>query len=83
MTTDDRISCIAWQAFTVGRMIEYGALGTMSAHARTWIDALLIYACAGLGAIGVDHALGSALDIWIAKVFGQTFTCCGAVTFLA
>lgn len=83
MTTNDGISCIAWQAFAIGRMIEDGTKGTMATHARTGIDALLVDAGTRLGAIRVDNTLGATLHIGISKVFGHALAGGSLIAFLA
>lgn len=83
MTTNDGISCVAWQAFAVGRMIENGTEGAMATHARTGIDALLVDAGTRLGAIRVDYTLGATLHVGISKVFGHALAGRGLIAFLA
>lgn len=83
MATNDGVSCVARQAFAVGRMIEYGALGAMTAHARTRVHTLLVDTSARFGTVGVDNTLGSALHIGISVVFGHTLAGGGAIAFFA
>jgi len=51
-------------------VIDYTAQTVLSAGTRTWIHALVAYACSVSRAIRAEHALWSATDVRIAKVLG-------------
>lgn len=58
-------------AVTVGNVIDHITDGIWSTGAGTGIDALIPHTCAILGAIRVEHTLGSATHIGIALILGQ------------
>lgn len=83
MATDDGVTRVARLALAVGRVIEDGALGAVTAHSGTRIHALLVDASPRAGAVRVDDALGATLDIGIPEVLGHTLAGGGLVPLLA
>lgn len=82
MTTNDGVSRVTRQAFTVGRVIKDGTLGAMATHARTGIDTLLVDTCARFGTVGVDDAFWATFHIRVSVVFGHTPTGGGSIALL-
>lgn len=55
-------------AGTHGPVVDDGALSPVAACSRAGVDALLADACESAGAVGAEHALGSAADLGVAEV---------------
>lgn len=64
-------------------MVYNATFGIDAARSWTRVNAFIVDASPILGTIAVHDALGTAFNIWIAVIFGQTGARAGAVSFFA